>query len=234
MTHHLPLTMHIDTTYTISTPEGIQLQLSPSGPLPRMYAWIIDTLIRTGIIVTLFIILAFLGNLGIGIALILTFALEWFYPVYFEVFHQGQTPGKKTLDIYVTHEDGTPVTLSASLIRNFLRVVDFLPFMYGFAIISMLLNKKFQRLGDLAAGTVVLYTPEKYSKITVPDVPPIQPSIPLQLQEQQALIAFLHRSTMLTNERAIELAELTGPLVKDVKDPHLHISGMGQWLSGIR
>ena len=119
--------MRLDTTYTVNTPEGIALELSPAGPVPRLLAWLLDLLLRSLVNVALFLMLSTLGKTGAGIALILAFLLEWFYPVYFELRQQGQTPGKKMLDIYVAQADASPITPSASLVRNLLRVVDFLP-----------------------------------------------------------------------------------------------------------
>ena len=99
--------MRLDTVYTVNTPEGIALELSPAGPVPRLLAWLLDLLLRSGISILLFITLSILGKLGIGIALILLFLLEWFYPVFFEVLARGATPGKAALDLVVveyTHQ----------------------------------------------------------------------------------------------------------------------------------
>lgn len=85
------------------------------------------------------------------------FLLEWFYPIIFEVYRQGQTPGKKVMAIKVLQDNGIPVGWPTSLIRNLLRAVDFLPMMYGFGVVSMLIARNFRRLGDLAAGTLVVY-----------------------------------------------------------------------------
>ncbi|MEZ5450434.1 MAG: RDD family protein [Thiolinea sp.] len=113
--------MRLDSTYTVNTPEGIALELSPAGPVPRTLAWTIDLAIRGAISLFLFLILAFMGRMGTGIALILVFLLEWFYPVWFELRHEGQTPGKKLLQIYVAQLDASPVSPAASVIRNLLR-----------------------------------------------------------------------------------------------------------------
>ena len=76
--------MRLDTIYTVNTPEGIALQLSPAGPMPRLLAWIVDLLLRTGIVMVLLFGLGLMfGNTGYGIAMICAFLLEWFYPVYF-------------------------------------------------------------------------------------------------------------------------------------------------------
>ena len=73
----------------------------------------------------------------------------------------GQTPGKRLFGLAVLNDDGTPVRWPGALTRNLLRAVDFLPFLYGVGLIAMLLNRDFKRLGDLAAGTVVVYQAEK-------------------------------------------------------------------------
>ena len=231
----------LDTIYTVNTPEGIDLQLSPAGPMPRMLAWMIDSLIRIVIYVITFILLAFLGSTGMGIALIITFVVEWFYPVYFELFKNGQTPGKKSLNLYVVQENGSPVTPSASMIRNLLRFVDFLPLFYGFALVSMLLNRRFQRMGDLVAGTVVLYKDDdtlldSSKNNESEEISAIAPPVALQLEEQQALIQFQQRQKKLTAERAEELAGLSGLLVAEAKEGEKtkYLNGLSYWIAGKR
>ena len=102
-------------------------------------------------------LLPLLGGAGMGLWLILMFLMEWFYPVLFEVLARGQTVGKMALGIRVLCDDGTPVGWYQSTVRNFLKFVDFLPVLYGAGLLSMLLQKDFKRLGDLAAGTLVVY-----------------------------------------------------------------------------
>lgn len=221
----------LDTSYTVNTPEGITLHLSPAGPAPRFLAWGIDLMIRIMINTAIFTVLSFLGRTGLGIALILSFALEWFYPVFYELKRGGQTPGKKSLGLYVAQEDATPISVSSSIIRNLLRVVDFLPFLYAFGVISMLLNRRFQRLGDLVAKTVVLH------KTIVQDVvegdveKTVRPSFKLALVEQQALVSFLQRSQQISLGRKEELAKLTGILV-DSKKPVEELLGIANHLTG--
>lgn len=230
--------MRLDTAYTVNTPEGIALELSPAGPVPRLLAWLLDLLLRSGISILLFITLSILGKLGIGIALILFFLLEWFYPVYFELRHQGQTPGKKMLQIYVAQADASPVTPAASLVRNLLRVVDFLPLLYGFGFVSMILNRRFQRLGDLAADTVVLHQLQfkgngQQLKAGL-EVEPIRPPVTLTLPEQQALMLFAQRSNTLTIARQEELAQLVGPLLQEQNNAIHYLQGIAVWLVGGR
>lgn len=237
----MPQTKSLDTIYTVNTPEGINLILSPAGPMPRMLAWLIDVLIRFVIYTVTFISLAILGDGGMGIALIITFLVEWFYPVYFELLHKGQTPGKKSLNLYVVQDNGCPVTPSASMIRNLLRFVDFLPLFYGFGLASMLLNRRFQRLGDLVAGTVVLYKDDplkadlinsKESDTTTAIAPPTS----LPIEEQQTILQFRQRQLSLSKERAEELAGLSGLLVADAEEGQKtsYLNHISNWIAGKR
>jgi len=227
-------TAPIDTLYSINTPEGIALKLSPAGPVLRFYAWLVDTLIRGSIIIVLAIALAFLDRTGSGIMLILAFFIEWFYPVYFELFHEGKTPGKSLFGLFVAQENASPVTPAASLIRNLLRFVDFLPFAYGFGLICIMSNRRFQRIGDIVAGTVVLHKDNLQKTTNQTDIPALAPPRPLQLAEQQALISFYQRRPTLNDERAEELAKLSGPLVEEQPLAADYLSGMGRWIMGKR
>lgn len=206
----------LDTTRPIETPEGIELALRVAGPTVRALAWLIDFGIRIIIYITLLFVFVPFGKLGLGLLSITIFILEWFYPVLFEMYRKGATPGKRALKIKVLHELGTPVDWSASMIRNLLRAVDFLPLFYGFGLLSMLINKDFKRLGDLAAGTVVVYEEEisflKKRQHSLPDEPPQAMPIILPLEEQQAIINFADRAQQLPPERTAELANIVTPL----------------------
>ncbi len=224
----------IDTLYSINTPEGIALKLAPAGPVLRFYAWLVDTLIRTTVIIVLAMILSFLDNTGSGILLILIFLIEWFYPVYFELFHGGKTPGKSTFGLFVALENASPVTPAASLIRNLLRFVDFLPFAYGFGLICLMSNNRFQRIGDIVAGTVVLHKDVIKKDAEHTDINAVAPPRPLQLNEQQALIRFYQRRHLLSEERAEELAKFAKPLINEQNNAADYLSGMGRWIMGKR
>jgi uncharacterized RDD family membrane protein YckC len=201
---------------------------------------LIDFLIRLVIYLITFIVLALLGSSGVGLWMIITFLMEWFYPVYFEVFKQGQTPGKKSLHLYVVQENGSPVTPSASMIRNLLRFVDFLPLFYGFGMVSILLSKRFQRLGDLVAGTVVLYKDQGYKEALQDDkvdaLDAIAPPVGLRIEEQQTLLQFRQRQSGLSTERAEELAGLSGALVAEAKEGQkaIYLNQLAHWIAGKR
>ena len=103
----------LDSIVRVETPEGVELELRTAGPLPRAFAWLIDISIRGAIHLFLFAVLLTLDRLGYGLFLITLFALEWFYPVLFEVYFGGATPGKRAMGLQVLHDDGTPVALPA-------------------------------------------------------------------------------------------------------------------------
>lgn len=236
----------LDSRYDIETPEGIELQLSPVGPSARALAWLIDALIRLAVYIVAAIILAFLGGLGKGLMLILVFVMEWFYPVWFEVWKQGMTPGKKSLGIKVVHMDGTPVGFAASMLRNLLRFVDFLPVFYGIGVVAMLANSRFARLGDLAAGTVVVYQPGEQRTSQDFDCEPVNPAIVLSAEESQAVVQFAERASHISASRREELAGLAAPLLPSregeadsaasatSRSPSSLLCGVARWLVGSR
>ncbi|HTO43439.1 MAG TPA: RDD family protein [Burkholderiales bacterium] len=198
----------LDTAREIPTPEGIELSLRLAGPVARALAWMIDLVVRLTAFGILSIPVSLLGGIGAGISFILWFGLEWFYPTLFEVYGGGATPGKRALGLIVLHRDGTPVGLPASLTRNLLRAVDFLPLLYGFGLLSVVLSRDFQRLGDIAGGTLVVYREASTQHGAIPAAPPLPPAMLLSPLEQRTLLDLAARSQMLTSERAQELAAL--------------------------
>jgi len=169
----------LDTRYRVEIPGGIQLEAQVVGPIPRAFAFAIDLIIRGVIIIVLWMasIPLGLGGMGGGVFLIFLFVIEWLYPVLFEIFARGQTPGKKMFGISVINDDLSPVTLGTSLVRNLLRTVDFLPLFYLVGVVAMLSNRRFQRLGDMAAGTLVISVREAPKPAAMEDVVPLAPSM---------------------------------------------------------
>ena len=102
----------------------------------------------------------------------------------------------------------------------------------------MLLSMDFKRLGDLVAGTVVIYREAPKDQPTLPAAVPVAPRYPLRPQEQQALLSFAERSNQLTRERGEELASLTGPLLSTNETTGngalAYILGIASWVSGKR
>lgn len=195
----------IDTLRVQETPEGVDIELRPAGPVVRSAALAIDTLIKGALYLALMPLLA-LSGVGVGLALLGVFLLEWFYPVFFELL-RGATPGKRAMDLVVVQDDGTPVGPAASVIRNLLRVVDFLPLFYGAGLVSTLLDRDFRRLGDLAAGTLVVHVAGRPKRGEISEHPPLPLPRALPIQVQQAILDYAERSPKLSSERRTELAE---------------------------
>jgi uncharacterized RDD family membrane protein YckC len=203
----------LDTARRIATPEGIELELRLAGPVPRAGAWALDFVLRLAILAVASMILGALGGFGTGLFLVLWFGLEWLFPAWCEVHLGGATPGKKALNLAVLHDDGTPVRWPAALTRNLLRALDFLPLFYGIGLVAMMMNRDCKRLGDLAAGTIVVYREPKPRGFQVPEAAPLAPAVPLTLAEQRAILDFAERAPGLTPERAAELAAIPRGLV---------------------
>ncbi|MFW2176994.1 MULTISPECIES: RDD family protein [unclassified Moraxella] len=222
----------IDNLIYQQTPEGVELSLMPAGILPRAGAWILDFCIRMGVLYALSLVFGMLGDVGMGLLLISYFLLDWFYPVFFEVFRQGQTIGKKQFGIQVCQDDGTPIRWQASMIRNLLRVADFLPFGYFSAIVSMLFNPSSKRLGDMVAGTLVVYVEDAELGYAIPVATAVALPMPLQLDEQQAILAFAERASQLPRQRANELAEILDGVAGYQRDMPSHIIGYANQIIG--
>lgn len=157
-------------TLSIDTPENVVFGYSVAGIGSRFLAAMIDTTILSiiiGFIYAAFLIIyatlpATLRNestLGffMGFVTILAFLVFWGFYIFFELTWNGQTPGKRWVGLRVVRLDGAPVSLVESIIRNLVRIIDFLPAYYGIGLITMFLNSQARRLGDLAASTLVIY-----------------------------------------------------------------------------
>lgn len=224
--------MLLDTAYNIGTPEGVELRLPVAGLAPRSLAWLVDALIKFVTLTVLAIVLELLGDLGVGLHLLVVFALLWFYNVLFEVFNHGATPGKRALGLRVMNANGTPVGWSGSLIRNLIRFIDVLPGCYAFGCVAVLMSRQFQRLGDLAAGTIVVYAPKQGSGSKPGDAPAVPLTARLSLDEQQAIVSFGERASLLNTERAEELAAILDPVLDGIDRKEL--VGHANWLIGER
>jgi uncharacterized RDD family membrane protein YckC len=225
----------LDTTRRVATPEGIELTLRLAGPVPRALAWAVDLGIRLAIVLVAMTVAAQFGRAGWGIVLLAAFFVEWLLPAWFEAVWGGQTPGKRLFGIAVLNDDGTPLRWPGALTRNLLRAVDFLPFLYGIGLVAMLLNRDFKRLGDLAAGTVVVYHSKEVEPTRkIPEAAPIAPPVILDLEEQRAVLELAERSASLTRERFEELAELPTPLVGKLERERAaaRLLGMANYLAG--
>jgi uncharacterized RDD family membrane protein YckC len=206
-----------DTLQSVELADGVEIQLRVAGPAARSMAFTIDLLLRVAIyaavgLSALFLLVGAIGpELTGGLFLLFMFLMEWFYNVFFEAGSHGATPGQRTMKLRVMSATGGPVTLAQAVLRNFLRVVDFMPGLYLTGILCMLFTKRFQRLGDLVANTVVTYV----------DPPPVR----------TAHTEFMERAPQWADERRLELSSLAEPLTGAPGMEGLRrLCGMGLWL----
>jgi uncharacterized RDD family membrane protein YckC len=223
----------LDTRYQVETPEGIDLPLRPAGLMSRAIAFAIDLAIRGLVLGVLFLVLAFFGELGVGLGSILMFVVSWWYMVLFEVLNQGRSPGKQLMKLRVVQDDGRPIGWSASLIRNLLRFVDMLPFGYTFGAVSCLQHPAFKRLGDIAAGTLVVYREQPVKRPALPMTQPRRAPFALSLNEQRAVLGFAERRADLSSARVNELAAiLAAPLNVPTPSAAAELDGIARGLLG--
>lgn len=225
----------LDTARRVATPEGIELTLRLAGPVPRALAWAADLAIRVVVLWLAAIALGALGLFGAGVMFLAAFFLEWLFPAWCEARWNGATPGKRLLGLVVLNDDGSPVRWSAALTRNLLRAVDFLPFLYATGLAAMLVNRDFKRLGDLAAGTVVVYREGAHRAVLIPTAAPLAPPAPLTLGEQRTVLDLAERAPALAPARVEELAELARPLIGAARgDPAERVLRVANHLVGRR
>lgn len=162
-----------DTLQSVELAEGVEIRLRVAGPMLRTGAYPIDFLIRVrllpaGVLTSMFAGWAMGGKVAGGLMLLAWFLLDWIYPVVFEAGRRGAAPGKRVTGLRVSQASGSPITAGQAVVRNFPRFIGSMPFFTcDFGMVSCLASMRFQRLGDPAAGTVVVH-----------DRAPSQPMIP--------------------------------------------------------
>ncbi|QNM95776.1 RDD family protein [Chitinimonas koreensis] len=205
----------LDGRLSLLTPEGVSLALVPAGPARRALAWAIDFVIWLIALFVFAIALRFAigsGGLNEGIFLVGLFVSYWGYPVLCEVYFGGRTLGKRWLGLEVVRADGLPVGWRESATRNLLLAADFLPLCYAAGLVSMLTDPQFRRLGDLVAGTLVVYSAKPRPRQAALDAAPMPLPFPLDPEQQRALIDLIERAERLPLSRRLELADLAEPL----------------------
>lgn len=201
-------------TITVSTPDHIELEFQLAGIGSRFAAVALDHLIQFAfwmLMVFAFTLLSVDGFVEFNALLtVLVFLLIFAYFLLFEWLWGGQTPGKKITGLRVMYDDGRPVDFAGSAIRNILRLADFLPGVYGLGLTAMFISPKLQRLGDMAASTiVVIERPLRRGTVTVerPSVSESQPTgFGLTREDREAAIRFLERRAELDHQLRRELA----------------------------
>ncbi|WCE05466.1 RDD family protein [Pseudoxanthomonas sp. JBR18] len=225
----------LDTYREVVTPEGVALQLPTAGPVPRAIAWGVDLVVRVALMLVVSLLLALLGKLGAGLTAIASFLIQWAYMIVLEALWHGQTLGKRAMRLRVVQANGAPIGWLASITRNLLRVVDMLPFAYATGLVVSLIDPSARRLGDLAAGTVVVHAEYTEAGARAPVNALYVPQVALRPAEQAAIVAFGERAPGLTPERQAELADLVEPLTGARGAPGvLRLFGMANCLLGRR
>ncbi|HTX16302.1 MAG TPA: RDD family protein [Candidatus Baltobacteraceae bacterium] len=196
---------------TIETPEQTALEFPLAGIGSRFLALAADTLLQLAVawvLVMVFVVSAVSLSLFSKVAGVWTFAilvfaifgLQFGYFALFESIWNGQTPGKRWTHLRVIKDSGRPITAYDAILRNLLRIVDTMPTMYATGLITMLISRENKRVGDYAAGTVVIHEKplQGVSSIWQQSATPAQPpaGIPLpqlNVEELQLIEAFLDR-----------------------------------------
>ena len=211
--------MEFEDHLTIETPEGVDLELTLAGVGSRFTSALLDYLIQLLILVALALVLGLgvglnpsSGGYAVAIWSVLAFLLFVGYDVAFEVLASGRTPGKRRIGLRVVLENGGPVTFPASAVRNVLRPIDLLPGTYLVGIASILVSSRNQRLGDHAAGTLVVrerkaMPPELQLRSYRRDVSaPAWDTSGVSADEIAAVRSFLARKDSLTTNARRQLA----------------------------
>ena len=215
--------MELDDRITIATPEGVDLELTLAGVGSRFVSALVDLAIQIALLVGVtglaVAVRAFGSGFGAAFALIAAFFVFAAYDVLFEVFAAGRTPGKRVNGLRVVRIDGSPVTFFTSAVRNVLRLVDILPGMYLVGIAAILVTRQNQRLGDVAAGTLVVRERTEQPALQGLRAPQPLPSTNawdatgVTADELAAVRSFLARRFELTWEARYRLAaDLAGAL----------------------
>jgi uncharacterized RDD family membrane protein YckC len=220
----------MDRNIDVRTPESIEFTYALAGLGSRFLAWAFDFLLQIGILLALFfgavLILSKLPDapkavaegapekiatgILIGLAVAVVFLIFFGYFILFEAFWNGQTPGKKLLGIRVVRDGGYPIDFGASMVRNLIRIVEFGLGTYALSAISATMSPENKRLGDIAAGTIVVR--DERLKLPSLDVlrrtaEPVYGATSFLSGDERALIKrFLERRDELTATKREELA----------------------------
>ena len=227
----------------IDTPENVSFDYDVAGIGSRFLAALIDTaliiLLQAILYLSFFLLAKFVlnadilnGNFagwGLAIVGVVSFIFLWGYYIFFEILWNGQSPGKRLFGIRVIRVDGTPITVSESIIRNLVRLIDLLPTAYGVGVVTMFINHNSRRVGDLAAGTIVIHDRQiddllYFSQLrpgivstlaSIKDIPEGFPVERVSQNELQIIEEFLARRQNLSNRLALArhiLASIVGRL----------------------
>ncbi len=154
----------------IRTPEGVVFSQILAGPVVRFVAWFADVLVISAVMGLLGFLIGLFGLISMDVAtavyLLMYFVVSIGYSLAFEWFWRGQTLGKRFFRLRVVDAEGLKLQFHQVVVRNLLRFIDTLPLFYAVGGTACWFTRKFQRLGDIAANTIVIRIP----KIPEPDI----------------------------------------------------------------
>lgn len=196
---------------TIETPEQTLLEFPLAGIGSRFLAIALDTLLQMAAMWVVGIVLVLLaiplsrfftgaGIWAFAIIILLIFSIQFGYFALFEALWNGQTPGKRWTHLRVIKDSGRPISVYDAILRNLLRIVDALPTLYATGLITMLISRENKRVGDYAAGTVVVHEKPLQAVSSIWNVPaaqaqtvPLSSSAQITAEELQLIETFLER-----------------------------------------
>jgi uncharacterized RDD family membrane protein YckC len=233
----------VDTRFEVEAPEHITIEYDLAGLGSRFVALVLDLLIQS-LAIMLLVLAAWLAtalldvnvseneDLWLALAVIGVLLINVGYHLVFEAIWGGHTPGKRAVGIRVLRDRGTPISFWDSAIRNLVRLVDSLPALYAVGLLSVFISKRRKRLGDYAAGTIVV---RERSAALPPPPPPPRPAAPeweryaaayearLTREEGAAIARFLARRSELEPDARVLLG---WRLLRALSD-RLPLGGMG-------
>lgn len=202
----------LDTTVLVVTPENVTFDFQLAGPFPRVLALLLDIFLIAVFVIALLISLGTLGTGFEGLGLIIIFFTWWGYGMVLETMNNGQTVGKSALGLRVVSGTGLSITPAQAILRNILRAADLIPPFFP-GVFAMLGNSRFQRLGDLAANTMVIVEKSNLRPkppLTGVDTSAIEDLIPKKFSPSISLMdtlaAYIGRRKVLSPGRRKELA----------------------------
>lgn len=222
----------LDTDVALEIPEHIVFRHRLAGPTRRALAYLLDLLLCYGALAVVVFVayllapslrIGTLGRAGTGVLLLVLFAIQWVYFVVWEGW-TGRTPGKMAVGARVVTVAGRPIGWAEAVLRNLLRAADILPTAYVAGAVAMALSSRFQRLGDLVSGTMVVLAegPPSVDRAaplrlapppTSAELAALPPVVTLDADERGAIELFLLRRPSLGVARERELAAmLASPL----------------------
>lgn len=210
-------------TIDILTPENVYVEYELAGLGSRFIALFIDTLIQLSMmLLTIFIMgigiaLVFvdyshINSIIVAISIIILFVIFFGYYVFFEMLLKGQTIGKKVIKLRTIKNNGEPINIFDSFLRNLFKVLSFIPPLYFIDAIMMVYTKKYKRIGDFAANTIVVKVKNEKGPVTVSDLIKFSSTnediqslniYPVNSFEYSILKEFLERKDSLGNRRAV-------------------------------